>query len=383
MTAQGRKKKSTTRPKQARPDPGQGTSGTKRRATDQSLQAEREKADLAGVEKLTTLEQEADQIVQVARARADEVVRVARDDADSLAGDPLSTDAKSRVQRQRARENLALGRERGHADSVLQREREARKGYLADFLAIERDATNQKLMDERAHSDGSIATRDHFLEAVSHDLRSLLSSLALNAELLGLIALEGEAGDRVREYAGRARRATTQMNRLINDLLDVVSIEAGGLAVIPERVEVATILQDTADLFQGIAAAAHITLDVQAPKLPLHAELDEGRITQVLANLISNAIKFTPANGRVSIRAQRLGKEILFTVSDTGIGIPKDELQSVFRRLRQVRADRRGLGLGLYISQSLVEAHGGRMWAESEIARGSVFHFALPAEILP
>ena len=377
MTAQGSKK-------QSRPDPEHKASGTKRSATDESLRAEREKADQAGVEKLSALEQEADQIVQVARARADEVVRVARDDADRLtAVDPLSSDAKSNVQNQRARENLALGRERERADSALQLEREARKVYLADFLAIERDATNQKLMDERAHSDSSISTRDHFLEAVSHDLRALLSSLALNAELLGMIALEGEAGDRVREHAGRGRRATTQMNRLINDLLDVVSIEAGRLAVLPERVEVATILQNTADLFKAIAAAAHVTLEVQAPKLPLHADLDEGRITQVLANLISNAIKFTPANGRVSIRAEQSGKEILFTVSDTGVGIPKDELQNVFGRLRQVRADRRGLGLGLYISQSLVEAHGGRMWAESEVARGSVFHFVLPAEILP
>src|SRR5688572_25267224 len=111
MTAQGSKKKSTTRPKQARPDPESGTTGTKRIATDESLRAEREKADLAGVEKLATLDQEADQIVQVARARADEVVRLARDDADRLtAVDPLSNDAKSNVQSQRARENRILDR---------------------------------------------------------------------------------------------------------------------------------------------------------------------------------------------------------------------------------------------------------------------------------
>jgi len=342
MAAQGSKKGSATRPKQAHPDPGKETGRAKRSETDESLRVERERA-----------------------------------------ANPVSRDVESNVQSQRARDSLVVGRERVRADAALQREREARKGYLTDFLAIERDATDQKLLDERVHSDFAISNRDHFLEAVSHDLRSLLASLALNAELLGMIAVEGEAGDKVRQYAGRGRRTTAQMNRLINDLLDIVSIEAGRLAVVPERVEVATILQDTADLFQSIAAAAHITLDVQAPERPLYAELDEGRITQVLANLISNAIKFTPANGRVSIRAQRSGKEILFTVSDTGIGIPKDELQNVFGRLRQVRADRRGLGLGLYISQSLVEAHGGRMWAESEVAQGSVFHFALPAETVP
>src|SRR5688572_26748679 len=133
MTAQGSKN-------EPRPDPEQNTTGTKRSATDESLRAAREKADLAGVEKLTTLAQEADQIVQAARARADAVVRGAREDADRLtAVDALSNDAKSNVQSQRAREHRIVGRERERADSAVQREREARKGYLADFLGIERD----------------------------------------------------------------------------------------------------------------------------------------------------------------------------------------------------------------------------------------------------
>jgi signal transduction histidine kinase len=100
----------------------------------------------------------------------------------------------------------------------------------------------------------------------------------------------------------------------------------------------------------------------------------------VIANLISNAIKFVPAGGTVSMRAQRASNEIVVCVSDTGIGIPKDNLETVFERLRQVRRDRRGLGLGLYISKSLIEAHGGRIWVESEVAKGSSFYFAVPAD---
>jgi signal transduction histidine kinase len=202
----------------------------------------------------------------------------------------------------------------------------------------------------------------------------------LNADLLTTSAPEGDAGDSIRKYAGLGRNLTARMNRLINDLLDVVSIDAGQLAVVPERVEVASILQDTLDAFGLIAVTAQVTLAGHRPKLPLYAKIDAGRVAQVLANLVSNAIKFTPAGGKVSIRVQRSGSEIVFTVSDTGIGIPNDELESVFGRLRQVRTDRRGLGLGLYISRSLIEAHGGRIWAESEVSRGSSFHFALPAE---
>jgi signal transduction histidine kinase len=106
--------------------------------------------------------------------------------------------------------------------------------------------------------------------------------------------------------------------------------------------------------------------------------MDGGRVLQVLANLVSNAIKFTPAAGRVSIRVRAEQNEILFSVSDTGIGIPSAELRRVFERFRQISKDRRGLGLGLHISKSIIEAHGGRVWVESEVGTGSAFHFALP-----
>jgi signal transduction histidine kinase len=98
----------------------------------------------------------------------------------------------------------------------------------------------------------------------------------------------------------------------------------------------------------------------------------------VLANLVSNAIKFTPATGRVSIRIRNEKSEILFTVTDTGIGIPTPELQTIFERFRQISKDRRGLGLGLHISKNIIEAHGGRVWVESQPGSGSTFYFALP-----
>jgi signal transduction histidine kinase len=170
------------------------------------------------------------------------------------------------------------------------------------------------------------------------------------------------------------------MNRLVNDLLDVACIHAGKLAVVPEEVEVTKLVRETVEAFGPVAAAKGVTLDTELPELPFRANLDEGRILQVLANLVSNAIKFTPANGRVAIRCRPSDGEIHFSISDTGIGISKDDLPGVFERFRQVRKDRRGLGIGLHIAKGIIEAHGGRMWAESDLASGSTFHFALPLE---
>ncbi len=251
---------------------------------------------------------------------------------------------------------------------------------MDDFFEIEREATDQDLLGERRLADKLIAARDDFLANASHDLRSILGGLAVHSDLLFRCAPEGVGGENIRKCVSANRRLVAQMNRLVNDLIDVAAIHVGQLAVVPEQVEVAKLLRETVEAFGQVAAAKGVTLDTELPEVPLHAKLDEGRILQVLANLVSNAIKFTPANGKVSIRLWPSANEIHFSISDTGIGISKDELPGVFKRFRQVRKDRRGLGIGLHIAKGIVEAHGGRMWAESELAAGSTFHFALPVE---
>lgn len=348
--------------------------------TDESLRAERNKADARYEEKRAVLEEEADEVVRAARERAGEVIQVARDAADrKQANDPRTGKAQENSHRVRRREDAALALEHSTADAMLQIEREQRKRYLADFLAVERDATDSNLIGERAHTDAVVEARDEVLATVSHDVRTLLAGLALNAGLLMTNAPEGEPGEKIRKYAGMSQRMIAQMNRLVNDLLDVASIEAGALAMLPEDVEIATILRDTVEAFEPIAAARHITIDAEPPPLPLRARLDEGRILQVLANIVSNAIKFTPEGGKISIRIYPESDEIHFVVSDTGVGVPADELDGIFKRFRQVVQDRRGLGLGLHISKAIIEAHGGSMWAESEVGAGSTFHFVLPA----
>ncbi len=356
-------------------DPAKEMQQPQRDRTDKSLRTERDKSDAGIWEKREEVEGKADEVVHRARERADKIVQTARDDADREL-----EDAQASAQLQRARQDKALGKERATADASLKREREARRRYLDDFFEIEREATDQDLSSERGLADELIAARDEFLANASHDLRSILGALGIYSDLLRRCAPEGVGGQDIRKYASANRRLVARMNRLVNDLLDVACIHAGQLAVVPEQVDAAKLLHETVEAFGPVAAAKGVTLDTELPKLPLHANLDEGRILQVLANIVSNAIKFTPANGKVSMRLRASAKEIHFTISDTGIGISKDELPGVFERFRQIRKDHRSLGIGLHIAKGIVEAHGGRIWAESELAAGSTFHFALPVE---
>jgi signal transduction histidine kinase len=346
-----------------------------REQTDESLRYEREKSDTAASEKQRELEAEADEVVQVARERADEVLQTARDEADR---EQPSSGSAPVSELERGRADVILARERAKADAALERERVQRRKYFEIFLANEREATDANLMEERAEADTVVATRDDFLATVSHDLRSLLTGLSLSAQLLLDKAPAGADGDLTRKCAGTSQRLVARMSRLVNDLLDVASIEAGKVALLIEESDVADILRDTLDAFEPIAAAKNVSLSADAEPPQCVARFDSGRILEVLANLVSNALKFTTAGGRVSIRVARVGNELRFAVKDTGMGIPEDALQGVFEKFKQVAKDRRGLGLGLYISKGIVEAHGGRMWGESQMGAGSTFHFVIP-----
>jgi len=351
----------------------------RREQTDESLRNERERSDEASGEKQRELEVQADAVVQVARERADEVLQAARADADR---EQLSGGTDPGSERERGRADDVLARERANADAVLEGERMLRREAFEVFLANERESTDTNLMVERADADTVVATRDDFLANVSHDLRSLLGGLSLSAQLLLEKAPTGAAGDLTRKCAGTSQRLVARMSRLVNDLLDVTSIEAGKVALLIEESDVADILRDTLEAFEPLATAKGVSLSVEPAIPPCVVRLDSGRILEVLANLVSNALKFTSSGGRISIRVAREDNELRFAVHDTGVGIPEDALQGVFEKYKQVSKDRRGLGLGLYISKGIVEAHGGRMWGESQLGTGSTFHFAIP-RVLP
>jgi len=169
------------------------------------------------------------------------------------------------------------------------------------------------------------------------------------------------------------------MNRLIGDLLDVASIDSGRLAVARVPGDAAALVAEMVEMYRGTASAKGIGLEMELAERPLTADFDHDRMLQVLANLIANAIKFTPSGGSIRVRVERAEGGALFSVSDTGPGIPGDMLKNIFERFWQASEnDRRGVGLGLYIVRCIVDAHGGRVWAESELGQGSRFYVMLP-----
>ena len=346
-----------------------------RRDTDESLRTEREKADVAiGDHPADEL---ADAVIERARARADAVLAAARKRTDRRsAADPLADRSTRSVERERALEDRALHAERDEADATLRVER----AEHAAELATEREATDEDLSQERARSDDAVATRDDFLGIVSHDLRNMLGAVMGFARLIESDELEGNNAQRVVAHALRIRRAGSRMNRLVGDLVDVASIQAGRLAVTREMGDPAGVVTEAIDTFGEQARASGISFVVELePSLP-EAAFDAARILQVLVNLLGNAIKFTPPKGVVTVRVTRAEGEMCFAVSDTGVGVPSDHLETIFERFLQVSHDRRGVGLGLYIAKCIVRGHGGRIWATSTLGEGSTFSFTLPAD---
>ena len=348
-----------------------------RERTDESLRTEREKTDRALAEQRADVEEDADALVETARERADNTLAAARSRADSGRYEASSA-ARDLLSDERAREDEALEAERDAADARLEQEREELTRALATLLPLEREKTDLHLQTERVRSDDALARRDDFLGMVSHDLRNLLSGIVVNAALLSEGASESEEGQRTLAATARIQRYAARMNRLIADLVDVVSIEAGQLAVLPTVSDATSLLAEAVAAFAQSAAEKGIALECQATEDPLPAALDRERMLQVLANLIANALKFTPRGGRIVVRGERAGDELRLSVSDTGSGIPGGMLEKVFERFWQADADRRGLGLGLYISRCIVEAHQGRIWAESDPGAGSTFRLAIP-----
>ena len=360
---------------------------SERDQTDESLRLEREKTDQALADRQLA-EEDSDQMVHQARESADAVLTAARAKADQQLNQGSPQDvARATLAKERVLEDEALQDERDSADENLRREREENARVLSRLLPLERDKTDRFLLTERARSDDALSNRDNFLGIVSHDLRNLLGGIVISAGVLSERASENEDGKQTLAETARIQRYAARMNRLIGDLVDVASIDAGKLAVIPAPGDVAALIAEAVDTFQATASAKGVSLQAEMSEHPLPAELDHDRMLQVLANTISNAIKFTSRGGSVGVRGERAGDDVRVCISDTGTGIPNSKLEAVFERFWQGgKDDRRGVGLGLYISRCIVEAHGGRIWAESRLGEGSRFCFTLPVnskKVLP
>ncbi|MBA3272213.1 MAG: hypothetical protein H0T71_17040 [Acidobacteria bacterium] len=363
--------------------PTSDSDAPEREQTDESLRLEREKSDRALAAKLDAVEADADLVVRRARETADAVLFEARAKADDKLADESGFSPHDTVTEEREIEDGALRHERAAADESLRRERLEKARALTRLLPTERDKTDRFLLIERDRSDDALANRDDFLGIVSHDLRDLLGGVVMSAELLAQSAGRGEGAPATVVETERIQRYAARMNRLIGDLLDIASIDAGKLAMTAVPGDAASLVTEAAETFQASAAAKGVVLSTDVDPA-LYAEFDHDRMLQVLSNLISNAIKFTAGGGHISIRGQHEADGVRIAISDTGPGIADEMLESVFERFWRVgKYDRRGLGLGLYISKCIVEAHGGSIWAESTLGEGSRFFLTFPVKAVP
>jgi light-regulated signal transduction histidine kinase (bacteriophytochrome) len=292
----------------------------------------------------------------------------------SWGGDPHKPVALPSGDRLRPRHSFALWREEVRLRS---RPWTASDLETADELqrrAIEIDLQRRFMSEQRA-----VRARDDLLAVVSHDLRNPLSSIQLQAEVLLSAPTTGDEGRAriLREGAERIRRSASHMKALTDDLLDLASIEAHRFALRLQSVESRHLIEEALSDASALAQVKQITFGVElidTPKL----EADPERILRVLANLLGNAIKFTPEAGKITVRAERRDRDLSIAVADTGPGIPEDDLPHIFDRYwKAAAASKPGSGLGLYIASGIIEAHGGKIWAESS-AGGARFTFTLP-----
>lgn len=276
---------------------------------------------------------------------------------------------------------LARGRVLG-AISLAVDDSERRYGAadlaLAEELARRAAAAidNARLYDE---AQAAVRARDEVLAVVSHDLRNPLNAITLSSALLTHPSTSDGLSEREMRQLSAIARSAEQMTRLIDDLVDVAGIEAGRLSVDRQPVQVDAMLLESAEMFAPVAADHGVQLRTDvAEDLPL-VLADRARVLQVLSNLLGNAVRYAPRGGTVTLGAGRGAGEVCVRVSDTGPGIAPEHREHVFDRFWRVSAQRRaGAGLGLAIARGIVEAHGGRIWAEGEPGEGTTLQFTLP-----
>jgi signal transduction histidine kinase len=231
-------------------------------------------------------------------------------------------------------------------------------------------------------SQQAVRAREEVLAIVSHDLRNPLSAVSLGASLLQMSdSLSAEDREQIDTIEVSAKR----MNRLIADLLDVTRLEGGKrLPIQAETVQASELFHEAEELFRAQATVAQVTIEYRADDDLPPVRADRHRVLQVLSNLIGNSLKFTPPGGRITVTAKRQDGEVVFRIADTGPGIPAEHLSDIFSPYWQAkRTERMGAGLGLPIAKGIVEAHGGRIWVESEQGRGTRFYFTLPIDEEP
>jgi|GEM_PF-479144 len=244
------------------------------------------------------------------------------------------------------------------------------------ITAILRDITVRKEAEEKLKKIDQM--KSEFLSNVSHELRTPLQSISGFTKLI----MNGQVPDPAtqQEFFQIIDRETMHLGNLINGLLDMSRLEAGRFQIFRKLVPIRDTFIDSFKMFQSLARDKNITLSEDIPPEIPDMEVDNERMRQVVVNLIGNAIKFSDPGSSINVKVEKRPGDLLFQVSDHGTGINEETMKHLFERFYRAEGEtvRGGTGLGLYISKQIVDAHGGRIWAESKFGEGSTFSFTLP-----
>jgi signal transduction histidine kinase len=226
----------------------------------------------------------------------------------------------------------------------------------------------------RGDAEQALQLRDETLAIISHDLRSPLGAITATAQSL----LQHVPEETSRRQLDLIQRAAMRMDRLIDDLLDSAAIGAGRLTIAPKATRAGVLMREVVELWQPAAVQRGVTLDAAYGDSGCFVACDRERVMQVISNLLSNAVRFTPPRGSIRLSIESVDSVVQFAVQDSGPGIVPEYLPHLFKRFwRAPDQLREGTGLGLFIAKGIVEAHGGRIWVETGRS-GSTFRFTLP-----
>lgn len=375
----------------------------RRHDTDMSLGAERARAHRSVDELTARARTSVHDDVEQDRLVVDEQLRQSRDSADfMLARERTASSVSSGlVEEERSQADRATMGERDRHDAILEHERQRSDDALQEQPAQQaadpatrarQEDTDEKLAAERLRVDGAVASlgnteralsraeeqvrrRSNVLAMVAHELRNPLSVIAMNTDFM----VDGVSDPEFREAATEVQRSVARMARILKDLIDLARIENGSLCIVKSTVDVGALSNEIHMAYGPLFAKRGIAFTCAPPAPGTVAAFDHDRIVQVVSNLVSNSMKFTPAGGTVSLSVERRADVVELAVTDTGAGIVAAAQPHVFTRFWQGNSEPgTGLGLGLYICEKIISAHGGRIWVESELGRGTTFRFTLP-----
>ncbi len=229
--------------------------------------------------------------------------------------------------------------------------------------------------------------KSDFVATVSHELRTPLAIIQEGIALINDRILGDVNGKQVRTLS-QVLENIARLTRIIDDLLDISKLEAGEIELKKSYVDTAKFIKKIIEDFQFKVREKKIVLKVSLSKKVSRIYADRDKLIQILTNLVSNALKFTPENGKITVRVgEDADGSVMISISDTGVGISEGDVSKLFNKFQQFDRvpgpGKKGTGLGLAISKRIVELHGGRIWAESEIKKGSTFYFTIPKRAMP